>query len=714
VASERAEELGVSVGYQIRLEKVAPRKVGCINFCTTGVLMKFMEIDPALNDYSHIIIDEIHERNVQTDICLALIKQIVRYRKNLKIILMSATLNAESFSQYFNDCPKIHIEGFTHAVQDLYLEDVLEETGFNNFQRPRKEPVWVQHKMHNKRRADDFEVIVGNYASSLRGRYSQSTINCLLNPQTEFIDPGFIETLIHHISYNKPAGAILVILPGYSVISKLFENLQASPQFPSSKFVIYPLHSLLTGSDQRSIFIRPPEGVRKIILATPLAETSITIDDVVYVINAGKMRKPSFDFDRNAKVLEDQWITKANETQRRGRAGRVQPGVCYHLYSRARSNSLEAFEQPEILRIRLEEVLLTIKVLCIKNIKPFLSTLIDIPTDKAVDPSINLLQRLGALTDNEELTPLGLHLARLAVHPQIGKMLLFSSIFSCFDPISSVAAALSFKSPFYNVMGKEDQCNNAKRRFSNDSDQLAAANAMKEWKEVQHDLRGFCYRNFLSHSTLMMLDRMKSQFTQSLYQSKFLGDNRSDDDDNNFHSENIDVLRAVICGGLYPNIAYRFMRISRNKRIERIKSGGKTVKLIPSSVNCDDGSVYDPGYMVFHELQKFTGGFFVMETTANVGPYAILMFGDRIAPETISDTHFISVSDIVKFRCNQQTAQLIIDLRDCLNQLLEKKIAEPSPTAWDSDEGKVLKAIVELISVTSSSFKDFEQDDDDD
>lgn len=695
VASERSEELGLSVGYQIRLEKTEPRVFGSIKFCTTGVLLKFMEMDPSLKNYSHILIDEIHERNVHVDVCLALIKQIVLHRKDLKIILMSATLNAESFSKYFNDCPKIHIEGFTFGVQELYLEDVLEETGFDNFSDEKKS--WASRYNKKQRCDDEFQLIVGNYANSLRGKYSKKTIETLNNPDTERVNVTFIEHLIRHISYNKPPGAILVILPGYTTISKLHDSLQKSPKFPSDKFVIYPLHSLLNSVDQKNIFKRPPEGVRKIIVSTPLAETSITIDDVVYVINAGKMRKPYHDFERNAKIFEDQWITKANETQRKGRAGRVQEGICFHLYTRARSNSLEPFEKPEILIIRLEEVLLTFKVLCIKDMKRFMSTLIDVPEDHVVQAGTDLLQRLGALAENEDLTPLGLQLSRLAVGVPTGKMLLLSSIFSCVDPITSIAAGLEFKTPFYNVMGKEKQCNEAKRRFSNDSDQLAVAVATKEWKKQGHGQRSFCFNNFLSQTTMIMLDRLKNQFTRSLYQAKFLSTEVCDDDDNNQHSENDDLLRAVICGGLYPNIAFRSIRFAKRRTRESVRTVEGSVKLILSSVICENPGVSKPGYMVYHERQQLTSSFFLTEITANVGSYGIIIFGDRVKTTVEDDQHFLTVGDIVKFKCDPATAQLMIALRDRFNRLLEKKIEEPSPINWQSSDGKFLSALIELI-----------------
>ncbi|XP_037042409.1 ATP-dependent DNA/RNA helicase DHX36 [Bradysia coprophila] len=702
VASERGEELGHSIGYQIRLEKTPPRSIASILFCTTGVLLKFMEQSPNLSEYSHIIIDEIHERNAITDVCLALIKKITEHRKSLKVILMSATLNEERFAEYFNDCPIIRIAGLTYPVQDFFLEDILEETGFDNFTKRRKEPVWWKYK----KPVQEATPIIQSYANSLRQKYSQKTIDLLKRPETENIDLAFIQHIIMHISNTKPSGAILVFLPGFSVISKLYDNLQKD--FPPSSYRIYPLHSLLTGSDQREIFNKPPEGVRKIIISTPLAETSITIEDVVYVVNAGKMRRPYFDFERNAKVFEDEWITQANEIQRKGRAGRTQPGICYHLYTRARSRHLKPFEKPEILRVRLEENILTLKVLCIQNVKWFASTMIDVPKESVIESSISCLQRLGALTENEELTPLGLHLANLGVHPKIGKMLLLGSIFSCFGPISSISAGLSFKSPFFTLMGKEKLCDEAKRKFSSDSDQLAVANAMAEWKMSSRNRKDFCYTNFLSNSTMGMLDRMRSQFAQLLHHSRFLSNAQCDSQENNRNSENVDLLKAVIAGGVYPNIAHRVVKIrSRKDCIRTVERKG--LRLLPSSVNNDPKAHYDPGFIVFDEMNKYTTNYFLTETTSNVSPFGIILFGDKINVGVKDNINFISVGDMIEFRCDRSTADMIVALRDEFNCLLNKKILESSSILWDSSEGKLLQIIMDLIS-THNSYENHEFD----
>lgn len=641
--------------------------------------------------------DEIHERNHQSDICLALLREVLHYRKDLKVILMSATLNADDFSRYFYNCPKVHIEGFTFPVHDIYLEDIIEETKYDNF----KSMVNVRRNRFFDQK-DDFELIVGEYVRHLdHGQYSIKTRCTLLNPATENIDIDFIQYMINYISNRQNSdGAILVILPGYTVISKLYSNLKDSPHFPPNKFEIYSLHSSLSDVDQRKIFNRPPPGIRKVIISTPLCETSITIDDVVYVINGGKMRRPWFDFERNAKVFEDEWITKANEKQRRGRAGRVQSGICYHLYTRGRSNTFQEFEMPEMLRIRLEEIILTLKSLHINNVRMFLKTLIDVPKGDVIENSLKFLQRLSALDKDENLTALGVHLSKMAIHPQIGKMLLFGTIFGCFDPIASVVASHSFKSPFYTVMGKEKECNEAKRIFSEDSDQIAVMRAMEQWKSIQSNYQKheFCRRHFLSHPTLNMLHNLKTEFKDTMTSLNFL---TNDYANQNRFSQNLDVIRAVICGGLYPNVGFRIIKIRMRKQFQIIKVDGKKVLLLPSSVNCNSG--VNNSFIAYHEMNKYNKEYFLLETTTKISPYALLLFGDNFEVDKGDDYGLscVVVDDMVRLRCDRETAAIVADLRKGLSSFLRMKIEKPAPILnWNSVEGNLLKAIIDLITVS--------------
>jgi ATP-dependent RNA helicase DHX36 len=285
VASERNESLGESAGYQIRLDNVLPRSKASILYCTTGIVLKLMETDPILQDYSHIILDEIHERDLNSDTIISLLKLIVGWRKDLKIVLMSATLRAEYFSEYFFNCPMLEIDGFTYKVEEKYLEDVLETTQNFDFQaksggrrdESHKYATFSRNFKSQERAGAEYVEMMMPYRNSLKGQYSKAVLDAIMRPESEEVNVELIESLILHISRECPPGAILVFLPGYEKISKLYNNLTKSGQFPAQKFVVHPLHSMLPSAAQKSVFERPPEGVRKIIIATNIAETSITI-----------------------------------------------------------------------------------------------------------------------------------------------------------------------------------------------------------------------------------------------------------------------------------------------------------------------------------------------------------------------------------------------------------------------------------------------------
>lgn len=336
VAAERDEKLMNSVGYQIRLENRPPRSHGSILFCTSGVLVKRMEGNPSLDRISHLILDEVHERDIVCDLTIAILKKVLKVRKDLKLILMSATLRSEIFSKYFDNCPIVHIQGFTYPVEVNFLEDVLQQTNFFNFREERNIPIWKQKRQNSKTgfKPDVFRSFIEPYARSITGQYSDNVIRAITNPDSEKVSIDLIEELIFNISRTKPPGAILVFLPGYGLISKLNTKIKESRRYSNNNFIIYPLHSMLPTSVQKSVFDRPPENVRKIIIASNIAETSITIDDVVYVIDAGKIKYTTYDQKKNTQSLDEEWVATANAMQRRGRAGRVQPGICYHLFTK--------------------------------------------------------------------------------------------------------------------------------------------------------------------------------------------------------------------------------------------------------------------------------------------------------------------------------------------------------------------------------------------
>uniref|UniRef100_T1IZC6 RNA helicase n=1 Tax=Strigamia maritima TaxID=126957 RepID=T1IZC6_STRMM len=678
VAQERAEICGdESVGYQIRLENKIPRNQGSILFCTTGIILKWLESDEYLHRASHIIIDEVHERDLLTDFLMIIIKKTLQKRPNLHVILMSASLNANRFSKYFGDCPVLNIPGFTFPVQQIFLEDALEMMNYR------------KHPDHAKKK--------GNWR----------------NKQADVEQRQNMDVFLRNLSpekYSRHNGAILVFLPGWDSISKLNNILMTLYYFRSnsSKHLIIPLHSLMPTINQRDVFNRPPAGVRKIILATNIAETSITIDDVVYVVDCGKIKLKRFDVEHNVATLQPEWVSQANAKQRRGRAGRVQPGVCFHLYTSMRHDLLETYQLPEILRTRLEELCLQVKLLKLGEIVPFLQEAMDPPSIDAVKLSLSFLQDLNALDSVENLTPLGFHLAHLPVDPQTGKMILFGAIFSCLDPITTIAASLSFKDAFVVPLGKEKEADEQRKKLAQNtkSDHLMLVNAYKGWETSKYhrNERKYCWENFLSINTLHMLTNMKKQFLMYLKDLHLVNTTDVKHRDLNLNSKNEKLLRAIICAGLYPNVASiktpkRKLKANNSRRHETVKvttKHEKTAYLHPKSVN-DSERYFESPWIVYHQRMKSTCVY--IHDSSMVSPYPLLLFGGKLRCGAIDRKYGVTIDGWIKFWCPEERADLIMRLRNELDKLLEHKILHPAPTMWDlnNKEGNLLHTIIDLI-----------------
>ncbi|EFN61923.1 Probable ATP-dependent RNA helicase DHX36 [Camponotus floridanus] len=705
VAAERTEKLGKSVGYQIRLEKIPTREQGSILFCTTGILLQIMKTDPALKDFSHVILDEIHERTTESDFIITLLKQVIPKRTDLKILLMSATLNSERFSKYYNECPMIHIPGFTYPVQEFYLEDVLsliqfrfpeaESTVYRKYGKAQRER--YKEKVHKK---EDFFDIIQPYIQQLRAevKYAEHVLSELRNPNSENLSLELIEKLVRYICNNKQPGAILIFLPGMMDISQLNKMMLESGCYPPNKYIIYPLHSRMPTIDQKLIFKEPPDDIRKIIIATSIAETSITIEDVVYVIDCGKTKLGRFDIAHNIQTLNPEWVSLANAKQRRGRAGRVKSGECYHLYSKAREMTFDQYPLPEMLRTRLEEVILQIKMLQLGKAKEFLASIMDPPDLKAIDLSLNLLRTLNALDEEEHLTPLGYHLAHLPLDPRTGKMILWAALFSCVEPIFAIAASLTFKDAFYCPLGKEEEANKKKLELSMGeySDHIALAEALRRFEVARR--RGnagqFCREYFLSFNTLKLLSEMKIQFAQYLYEMKFLNSDNPGDKNANRNSNNVALIKTIVCAGLYPNIAV-IRRASKNGIFSWTPEDG-SVRTHPSSVNCK-ASNFPSQYLTYFTKQRSTA-IYLHDTTCISIP--ILLFtGPNISIKREKGKYIINNFNLSEnIICESQTAEVIQELQHALNCLLEYKITHPATVLWSSFEGQILNAIIELIS----------------
>ncbi|XP_074654331.1 ATP-dependent DNA/RNA helicase DHX36-like isoform X2 [Tubulanus polymorphus] len=716
VADERSESCGDggSVGYQIRLDCKLPRQNGSILYCTTGIVLQWLQSDPLLKRVSHIILDEIHERDLQSDFLMIILKDLLPLRPKLKLILMSATLNAEKFSRYFGDCPMLNIPGFTHPVKEYMLEDVIQMINYVPSEKKTR-----QSKLRGTREEKQKQILemekYHHWIDSLRGsNYSAQTVEVLhrldISLQDDMIP--IIVDLVEHICRTEQEGAILVFLPGWTDISKTNDMLTSRALFRTGLFRIIPLHSQMPTINQREVFERPPLGVRKIVIATNIAETSITIDDVVFVVDCGKIKLKQYDAERNITTLLPEWNSLANSKQRRGRAGRVQPGVCYHLYTTFQGRKLEPYQLPEMLRTRLEELCLNIKLLKLGRILPFVQKAMEPPSLQALENSVELLKQLNALNHEENLTSLGHHLARMPVDPQIGKMILFGAIFSCLEPILTIAASLSFKDPFFTPLGKEKEADQAKRKLANGSmsDHILLVNAFKQWERAKFEgrARNFCWDHYMSSSTLEMLKKMKRQFADLLQELGFIESNHSQA---NVFSGNTKLVEAIVAAGLYPNVAKIYVKENHSGK-QHFKHGktasdrppalfgskNERMKLHPKSINSNaNSSQYKHQWMVYH-LKMKTTNIFIFDCTP-IAPYPLLFFGGAITMLREGNVQCVAVDDWIKFNASSKTVNLVKDLRHQFELVLEQKVLKPGATDWDpcSKEGAVIRAIMDLI-----------------
>ncbi|KAG5986184.1 hypothetical protein E4U43_005622 [Claviceps pusilla] len=529
---ENKGDLGTNrslVGYSIRLEANTSRETRLV-FATTGIVMRMLEGSNDLREVTHLVLDEVHERSIDSDFLLIVLKKLLIRRKDLKVVLMSATVDAERFSNYLGGAPILNVPGRTFPVDVRYLEDAVELTGYR------------LSDSHEEKMVDlDDDVAEGENTtngqksemSSSLGAYSAQTRNTLAQLDEYRIDFDLILQLMVRIAsddslqfYSK---AILVFLPGIAEIRTLNDMLLGDPRF-AKDWLVYPLHSTIATEDQESAFLVPPQGMRKIVLATNIAETGITIPDVTCVIDTGKHREMRFDEKKQLSRLIDTFISRANAKQRRGRAGRVQNGLCFHMFTKDRHDNIMSDQQtPEMLRLSLQDLAIRVKICKIGGIEETLSDALDAPSAKNIRRAIDALVDVRALTPAEELTPLGHQLARLPLDVFLGKLILFGTVFKCLDMAITVAAILSSKSPFSAPFGQRAQADNARMLFRRgDSDLLTVYNAYSAWKRVCQANSGlgkefqFCRKNFLSQQTLANIEDLKGQLLVSLADSGFL------------------------------------------------------------------------------------------------------------------------------------------------------------------------------------------------
>ncbi|XP_072964463.1 DExH-box ATP-dependent RNA helicase DExH3-like [Typha angustifolia] len=695
VAAERGETLGESVGYKVRLEGMKGRETRLL-FCTTGILLRRLLVDRNLKGVTHVIVDEIHERGMNEDFLLIVLKDLLPRRPELRLILMSATLNAELFSSYFGGAPMIHIPGFTYPVRNHFLEDILEITGhrltpYNQIDDYGQEKAWKMQKQALRKRKSQIASAVEDALEAADFRnYSLRTRESLSCWNPDSIGFNLIENVLCHICRKERPGAVLVFMTGWDDINSLKEQLQANPLLGDpNKVLLLACHGSMASAEQKLIFEKPENGVRKIVLATNLAETSITINDVVFVVDCGKAKETSYDALNNTPCLLPTWISKASARQRRGRAGRVQPGECYHLYPRCVYEALSDYQLPELLRTPLQSLCLQIKSLRLGSISEFLSRALQSPESLSVQNAIEYLKVIGALDEKEELTLLGRHLSMLPVEPKLGKMLILGAIFNCLNPILTIVAGLSVRDPFLTPFDKKDLAESAKSQFScrDYSDHLALVRAYEGWKDAEREHAGydFCWKNFLSVQTLKAIDSVRKQFLFLLKDTGLIDENLITC---NKWSRDENLLRAVICAGLYPGVC---SVVNKEKSISLKTMEDGNVMLYLNSVNGREAKIPYP-WLVFNEKVK-VNSVFLRDSTA-LSDSVLLLFGGSISRGGV-DGHLKMLGGYLDFFMKPDLASTYLNLKSELEDLIHSKLLNPRMDIQTSE--KLLSAIRLLL-----------------
>ncbi|KAI9700846.1 MAG: hypothetical protein M1836_002215 [Candelina mexicana] len=723
VAEERNEPLQESIGYRVRFDAKLPRVGGSVTYCTTGVLLQQLQHfpDSVLDSNSHIIIDEVHERDILIDFLLIILKKVIETRLKSgktvpRVVLMSATMDTELFAGYFRhsgrggnsvECPTLSVPGRTFPVKENYLEDIMTtlhqkysgqqlsllksdpatreyltiDSDFVRASIPASPPlIGTGDSIHNGEAVIDWK--------RERVIMSEEGVPMPNEKEDAMVPLGLIATTIAHIANTSSEGAILVFLPGLDEIIKVDELLRRQAPLgvwftDEARFKLSMLHSSIPAG-QTDVFNPVPSGCRKIILATNIAETSVTIPDVQYVVDVGKHREKRYDQVRRITKLACTWISKSNSKQRAGRAGRVQNGNYYALFSKARFDSLRAIGLPEMLRSDLQEICLDIKAQAFETpIREFLSEAIEPPPPVAVDVSVDNLQLLEALTDDEKLTPLGRLLASLPVHPSLGKMIVLGIVFRCLDPMLILGATAAERSIFVTPLEARNEANRARLGFveGTGSDHIAIVNAFRELRTTRdrkgyQEASSFARKNFLHFGAFKTVDQTAHQIEDILVEAGLIPftspRNRQfsqlGDPSLNEYSYSVPLIKALALAGLHPNLA-----VNTGGRSFRTP-GERGTMIHPSSINYprgkSDENMHPFGTLLtYSTMAKANDGnsMFLRDTSETTALMAAL-FGGRLK----SKANILEMDGWLPFyiKSDSRAAKTILEFRKALDRLM--------------------------------------------
>ncbi|XP_078431445.1 ATP-dependent RNA helicase [Wolffia australiana] len=529
VAEEFGCRLGEEVGYAIRFEDcTGPETV--IKYMTDGMLLREILVDDTLSQYSVVMLDEAHERTIHTDVLFGLLKQLVKRRPDLRLIVTSATLDAEKFSGYFFNCSIFTIPGRTFPVEILYTKQ----------------------------------------------------------PESDYLDASLITVLQIHLS--EPEGDILLFLTGQEEIDHacqcLYERMKGlGKNVP--ELIILPVYSALPSEMQSRIFDPAPPGKRKVVVATNIAEASLTIDGIFYVIDPGFAKQNVYNPKRGLDSLVITPISQASAKQRAGRAGRTGPGKCYRLYTEsAYRNEMSPTSIPEIQRINLGLTTLTMKAMGINDLLSF--DFMDPPSPQALVSAMEQLYSLGALDEEGLLTKLGRKMAEFPLDPPLSKMLLASVDLGCSDEILTIIAMIQTGNIFYRPREKQAQADQKRAKFFQpEGDHLTLLAVYEAWK-AKNFSGPWCFENFVQSRSLRRAQDVRKQLLSIMDKYKL---------DVVSAGKNFTKIRKAITAGFFFHAGRKDPQEGYRTLVEN-----QPVYIHPSSALFQR----QPDWVIYHELVMTT------------------------------------------------------------------------------------------------------------
>ena len=558
VAEEAGCRLGEEVGYQIRFEDCTSRST-VIKYMTDGMLLREALLDDMMSDYSVIMLDEAHERTIHTDVLFGLLKGILKRRKTLKLIVTSATLDAVKFSDYFFNCPIFTIPGRTFPVEVMYTKE----------------------------------------------------------PEADYLDAALITVMQIHLS--EPEGDILLFLTGQEEIDTacqiLFDRMKQLEQVNASvpELIVLPVYSSLPSEMQTRIFDPAPPGTRKCVIATNIAEASLTIDGIFYVVDPGFAKQKVFNAKAGMDSLVVAPISQASANQRKGRAGRTGPGKAFRLYTEAAyRNEMLPTSVPEIQRSNLGMTVLMLKAMGINDLLNF--DFMDPPSAPTLIQALEQLYNLGALDEDGLLTRLGRKMAEFPLEPAMSKMLIASFDLGCSEEILTIVAMLSAQNIFYRPKEKQTQADQRKAKFAHpEGDHLTLLGVYEAWKKNAFS-NPWCFENFIQSRSMKRAQDVRKQLLMMI--DRYQLELKSAGNDYN-------LIRKAICSGYFFQAARKDPQEGYKSVVEQ-----QPVYVHPSS------SLYQrqPDWVIYHELVLTTKEY-MREVTA-IDPRWLVELAPRFYRQT--------------------------------------------------------------------------------